>query len=119
MEFKEVVPEQSIDVDSFSILPVLVDHIVPTIAYVVTDGASSVVFGADSGPTDRLWQRRRSAETVLRVRRDRLPGLNGEPGAHFEASDTRAAIGRSEQNGWDTPTYHSSPEAAISRRDCQ
>jgi len=56
MYLKEIAPEQPINVDSFSILPVLVDHIVPTTGYVVTDGASSVVFGADSGPTDRLWQ---------------------------------------------------------------
>jgi ribonuclease BN (tRNA processing enzyme) len=56
MQFKEIAPEQQINLDSFSVLPVLVDHIVPTLGYIVTNGASSVVFGADSGPTDRLWQ---------------------------------------------------------------
>jgi ribonuclease BN (tRNA processing enzyme) len=56
MRFQEIAPEQHIRVDSFSIFPAMVDHVVPTIGYVITDGPSSVVFGADSGPTDRIWQ---------------------------------------------------------------
>jgi ribonuclease BN (tRNA processing enzyme) len=56
MRFQEIAPEQQIRVNSFSILPAMVDHVVPTLGYVITDGQSSVVFGADSGPTDRIWQ---------------------------------------------------------------
>jgi len=35
---------------------VLVNHVVPTFGYVVDDGESAVIFGGDSGPTDRLWE---------------------------------------------------------------
>jgi ribonuclease BN (tRNA processing enzyme) len=38
------------------VTPVAVNHVVPTLAYVVDDGVSAVIFAADSGPTTRLWE---------------------------------------------------------------
>jgi cAMP phosphodiesterase len=49
-------PEQTVSAFGLKITPVLVHHVVPTFAYVVDDGACSVIFGADSGPTKRLWE---------------------------------------------------------------
>jgi ribonuclease BN (tRNA processing enzyme) len=43
-------------VDRLTITPVPVNHVVPTFAYVVTDGESAVIFGGDSGPTEKLWE---------------------------------------------------------------
>ena len=43
-------------VNGLSVTPVAVDHIVPTYGYIVTDGRINSVFGADSGPTERIWQ---------------------------------------------------------------
>ena len=37
------------------VVPVAMNHVVPTAGYLVTDGCSTVAFGADSGPTDRMW----------------------------------------------------------------
>ena len=51
-----VVPGQIIEVEGLRILPVPVNHIVPTLGYIVSDGHSTVVFGADSGPTDQIWE---------------------------------------------------------------
>lgn len=48
--------EVPVDADGLRVTPVQVNHIVPTFGYVVTDGASAVIFGGDSGPTDRLWE---------------------------------------------------------------
>lgn len=48
-------PETPIEVAGLRLIPVPVDHIVPTFAYVVDDGRSAVIFGADSGPTNRIW----------------------------------------------------------------
>lgn len=42
--------------DGLSITPILVNHIVETYGYIVADGTSTVVFGGDSGPTDRIWE---------------------------------------------------------------
>lgn len=33
-----------------------VDHIVPTCGFIVTDQRSTLIFGADSGPTQPLWE---------------------------------------------------------------
>ena len=49
-------PESPVRVNGLTVTPVVVDHIVPTYGYVVTDGSSTVVFGADSRPTSRIWQ---------------------------------------------------------------
>jgi ribonuclease BN (tRNA processing enzyme) len=38
------------------ITPVPVNHVVPTFGYVISDANSAIIFGADSGPTDRIWQ---------------------------------------------------------------
>lgn len=38
------------------ITPVRVNHLIPTVGFVVSNGETSVIFGADSGPTQRLWQ---------------------------------------------------------------
>jgi ribonuclease BN (tRNA processing enzyme) len=49
-------PETPVHVNGITITPVLVNHIVVTYGFVVTDGVSTVAFGGDSGPTDRIWQ---------------------------------------------------------------
>ena len=49
-------PEVPVEADGLQITPVPVDHVVPTFAYVVSDGQSAIIFAADSGPTFRLWE---------------------------------------------------------------
>lgn len=48
--------ETTVEIAGKRITPVEVSHIVPTFGFVVEDDAGCVVFGADSGPTDRIWQ---------------------------------------------------------------
>jgi ribonuclease BN (tRNA processing enzyme) len=48
--------EVPVEADGLQITPVLVNHLVPTFGYVVSDGTSAVIFGGDSGPTKRLWE---------------------------------------------------------------
>lgn len=55
VKVEEIVPEQAVAVEGLRVLPVLVKHVVASVGYIVTDGASTVVFGADSGPTERIW----------------------------------------------------------------
>ena len=42
--------------DGLTITPVRVNHVVPTLGYVIRDGESAVIFAGDSGPTERLWE---------------------------------------------------------------
>jgi hypothetical protein len=48
--------EVSVDVAGLNVTPVCVEHTIPTFAYVVQDGVTAVIFGADSAPTTRLWE---------------------------------------------------------------
>ena len=57
--FVEVVPiasGQSLDVDGLTITVVAVDHLVPTLGFVIDDGRSTVVIPSDTGPTDEIWR---------------------------------------------------------------
>lgn len=56
LELRELRPEVPVRASDMTVTPVPVDHVVPTLGYVVDDGVSTVVFGGDSGPTDRLWE---------------------------------------------------------------
>lgn len=46
---------EMVEVEGLRILPVPVNHLVPTVGYIVTDGRSTAVFGGDSGPTQQIW----------------------------------------------------------------
>lgn len=48
--------EVPVSVAGFRVTPVFVNHVVPTTGFVVDDGESVVAFGADSAPTDRIWE---------------------------------------------------------------
>jgi ribonuclease BN (tRNA processing enzyme) len=48
--------EVPVEADGLRITAVKVNHVVPTFGYVISDGRSAVIFGGDSGPTERLWE---------------------------------------------------------------
>lgn len=48
--------EAPIEADGLEVTPVQVNHVVPTFAYIVNDGKNAVIFGGDSGPTNRLGE---------------------------------------------------------------
>lgn len=47
--------ERSIAVAGLKVTPVPVDHVVPTVAYLVEGPKSAFVFVTDTGPTDAVW----------------------------------------------------------------
>jgi len=48
--------ETEVHVGDLRITPVQVHHVVTTFGYIVEDESSAVVFGADSGPTNKIWE---------------------------------------------------------------
>jgi ribonuclease BN (tRNA processing enzyme) len=54
--FRPVEPYARFQVEGLSVVAVPVTHVVPTCGYLVSDGASSVAFSSDTGPTDALWE---------------------------------------------------------------
>jgi len=56
LDVRSIKAEETVTADGLRITPVLVNHVIPTFGYVVTDGTAAVIFGGDSGPTERLWE---------------------------------------------------------------
>jgi cAMP phosphodiesterase len=55
LRFESLNAEQVVEVAGLRITPVPVNHKVTTFGYVVESPDCAVVFGGDSGPTDRIW----------------------------------------------------------------
>ena len=56
LDFRPLDAEKTVEADGLRITPVRVNHLVPTFGYIVGDGRSAVIFGVDSGPTERIWE---------------------------------------------------------------
>ena len=56
LELNSIEDGDVVRVGDLTITAVSVDHIVPTLGFIVEDSDSAVVFGCDSGPTDRIWE---------------------------------------------------------------
>ncbi len=67
MEFVEVPVEKAFEIAGFHVQGFNVEHPVPTTGYYVTDGQDGVIFAADSGPTERLWEVVATAPNVRAV----------------------------------------------------
>jgi cAMP phosphodiesterase len=59
--------ESTVSVAGLHVTPVFVNHTVPTYGYMVDDGRAAVVFGSDSGPTERIWEVARARDHLKAV----------------------------------------------------
>lgn len=50
-------PGQTIHVERLRITPVPVDHLVPTLGFIIEDEGAGVVIAGDTGPTEEIWKR--------------------------------------------------------------
>jgi len=48
--------EVPVETGSVRVIPVRVNHVVPTVGFIFADGESTVIFSGDTGPTTRLWK---------------------------------------------------------------
>jgi 3',5'-cyclic-nucleotide phosphodiesterase len=53
--------------DRLTVIPVPVDHTVPTAGFIVDDGTGALVFSGDTGPTERLWALAREQGNVRAI----------------------------------------------------
>jgi ribonuclease BN (tRNA processing enzyme) len=56
LRVKEIESGRTIELQGLRITPVDVDHLVPTLGFVIDDGVSCVVVASDTGPTDEIWR---------------------------------------------------------------
>lgn len=67
LKLSRLEPFRPVELEGLTITPVPVDHVVPTLGFVVTDGATSVVIASDTGPTESLWRVANSAPGLAAV----------------------------------------------------
>jgi ribonuclease BN (tRNA processing enzyme) len=57
---------QTIELEGLCITVAALDHVVPTVGYLIADGNSSIAFVSDTGPTEEIW-RLANAQTNLKA----------------------------------------------------
>jgi len=55
MELRELALGERVDFFGIDVLPIGVDHSVPSCGFVVRDGDAALAYSGDTGPTDRFW----------------------------------------------------------------
>ncbi len=55
LTLKRLEPNSPVHVDGLTVTPISVDHVVPTVAFIVDDGTSAAVIATDTGPCESLW----------------------------------------------------------------
>ncbi|MFQ5793298.1 MAG: MBL fold metallo-hydrolase, partial [Acidobacteriota bacterium] len=56
LRFREIHDGQPFRVEKLTFTPVPVNHITPTVGFVIRDSKSAVVFTSDTGPTELVWE---------------------------------------------------------------
>jgi ribonuclease BN (tRNA processing enzyme) len=57
--FLDMIPlhaEQPVEVDGFRVVPVPLDHVVPTFGFIISDHRGAVAIISDTSPTNRIWE---------------------------------------------------------------
>lgn len=56
LRLAQITEQRAISVCGLSILPVTVNHVVPTHGFIVDDGTAAIVIASDTAPTELVWQ---------------------------------------------------------------
>lgn len=56
IQLHEIQSEVATSVDGVRFTPIAVDHLVPTLGFLIEQGNSAVLWSSDTGPTERLWE---------------------------------------------------------------
>jgi ribonuclease BN (tRNA processing enzyme) len=67
LELVPLEPGETVEVDGLRITPVALNHVVPTVGYLVSDGRASIAYVSDTAPTEEIWQRCNGAADLRAV----------------------------------------------------
>jgi ribonuclease BN (tRNA processing enzyme) len=56
LKINEIESGRTIELQGLRITPVSVDHLVPTLGFVIDDGTNCIVIASDTGPTEEIWK---------------------------------------------------------------
>jgi ribonuclease BN (tRNA processing enzyme) len=58
---------ETAEIDGLRVTAVALDHVVPTVGYLIADEGGTVAFVSDTGPTDEIWRRVNAAPDLRAV----------------------------------------------------
>lgn len=67
LRLHELTPGEAVEVGSLRITPIEVNHVVPSLGFLVEDERVGVVFSGDTGPTEGLWRVARECANLRAV----------------------------------------------------
>lgn len=67
LRFETIEPGRSVSFEGFVVTPIEVNHVVPTLGFVIEDETSAIVVSSDTGPTEAIWERARSTKNLKAV----------------------------------------------------
>jgi ribonuclease BN (tRNA processing enzyme) len=103
LRLNEIESGRPLELQGLRITPVAVDHLVPTLGFVIDDGRCSVVIASDTGPTQEIWKAARSASRLRAV--------------FLEASFPNAMIGLANASKHLTPVLFGEEARKLGRDD--
>lgn len=56
VRFEEIAPEKPFSIGRLSFTAIEVEHLIPTVGFLVEDEEGAVLYTSDTGPTDRVWE---------------------------------------------------------------
>lgn len=57
VRLQKLTPGRPVELEGLCITPIPVNHVVPTVGFIVEEPDSAVVFASDTGPTEEIWER--------------------------------------------------------------
>ena len=57
LQLQTLEPGRTVTLENLRITPVPVNHVVPTVGFIVEDDRAAVIIASDTGPTESLWER--------------------------------------------------------------
>ena len=113
MEYVPIPVNKSFRVAHLTVIAVPVNHIVPTIGLVVTDGQSSVAFSSDTFETEEFWRvvnetKQLDALLIEASFPDEMAKL-AEVSRHFTPSSLNEELKKLNHNGMDILAVHLKP----------
>lgn len=113
MEYLPITPGVEFKVAHLRMTAVNVNHIVPTVGLVVTDGKSTVAFSSDTAETEAFWtlvnDTPRIDALLIEASFPNSMAKLAEDSRHFTPESLRAELRKLNHNGLDIVTVHLKP----------
>jgi len=113
LAYEAIQPGREFQVDGLTVKAVKVDHAVPTVGFIVSDEKASLVYTADTGPTQQIWKEANKLKNLKAVFVEasfpnelrRLAQMTG----HLTPDLAAAEIRKISQNDFSTYVLHMKP----------